>query len=75
MNNKYINNLLSYASIEMHMTKNKIKSIWCDDKAHFGGCAGHRMQGLASEYIPIKKENDFKVCVYCLKPENWIGEK
>lgn len=42
---------------------------WDKRLPHFGGLAPHRFQGFVKDYIGGKSM--LKVCVYCLKPEDW----
>jgi hypothetical protein len=73
--NKYYKQLLQYAAKDKNTTQKEILKLWNCELPHFGGGMPHRMQDHASEFIKISKKNDFVVCRYCLKPENWIGEK
>lgn len=66
-----IEKLMDYISKENDLTIDEVSKIWSEKTPHFGGYAPHRMQGMASEYIELNNEKDFKVCVYCLKPEKY----
>lgn len=65
--NKTEKALLKFSAEDHKVSIEKMLDEWNNPTPHFNSTAGHRFQGLASEYINTSKQ--ISVCVYCLKPK------